>query len=137
MAAGHAPLPEAGVSAGTEAGAGPFVINLTSSTSPMALAHPDSPELKRFTFFVSRRREDNRERFRLHMGYFTTLAEAEEWLNVIRDLYLSMGRRRGQEPCRRCCRAREAAAGAPPAPAAKVIPLLPLGGRRSLPQPNS
>ena len=53
----------------------------------MALAHPDSPELKRFSFFVSRRREDNRERFRLHMGYFATLAEAEEWLNVIRDLY--------------------------------------------------
>jgi hypothetical protein len=53
----------------------------------MALSHPDSPELKRFSFFVSRRREDNRERFRLHMGYFRTLAEAEEWLNVIRDVY--------------------------------------------------
>jgi hypothetical protein len=87
MAAGNASVPDAGVDTSSDAGAGPFVINLTSSTTPMALAHPDSPELKRFSFFVSRRREDNRERFRLHMGYFSTLAEAEEWLNIIRDLY--------------------------------------------------
>jgi hypothetical protein len=53
----------------------------------MALPHPDSPELKRFSFFVSRRLEDNRERFRLHMGYFSSLAEAEEWLAVVRDIY--------------------------------------------------
>jgi hypothetical protein len=107
MAAGNAPLPEAGVSAGSDAGAGPFVINLTSSTTPMALSHPDSPELKRFSFFVSRRREDNRERFRLHMGYFSTLAEAEEWLNVIRDLY--PGAWAGEAPGKKL-RARAAAA---------------------------
>ena len=64
-----------------------FVVNLCSSTTPMALPHPDSPELKRFSFFVSRRLEDNRERFRLHMGYFSSLAEAEEWLAVVRDIY--------------------------------------------------
>ena len=45
-----------------------FVINLAASTSPMALSHPSSPELKRYTFFVSRQREEGRERFRLHMG---------------------------------------------------------------------
>ena len=73
----------------------------------MALAHPDSPELKRFSFFVSRRREDNRERFRLHMGYFTTLAEAEEWLNVIRDMY--PGAWAGEAPGKKL-RARAAAA---------------------------
>jgi hypothetical protein len=66
---------------------GGFVVNLCSSTTPMALPHPDSPELKRFSFFVSRRLEDNRERFRLHMGYFATLAEAEEWLAVVREIY--------------------------------------------------
>src|SRR4051794_35298357 len=60
--------------------AGPFVLNLTSSTTPMALANPEQAELKRFSFFVSRRFEEGRERFRLHMGYFSTLAEAEEWL---------------------------------------------------------
>ena len=73
----------------------------------MALAHPDSPELKRFSFFVSRRREDNRERFRLHMGYFSTLAEAEEWLNIIRDLY--PGAWAGEAPGKKL-RARAAAA---------------------------
>ena len=41
-----------------------FVINLCASTSPMALSHPNTPELKRFTFFVSRQREEGRERFR-------------------------------------------------------------------------
>src|SRR6201987_4631745 len=70
----------------TAADAGPFVLNLTSSTTPMALAHPDLAELKRFTFFVSRRFEEGRERFRLHMGYFATLAEAEEWLSVVREI---------------------------------------------------
>ncbi len=120
MAAGSAPVPEAGVDTSSDAGVGPFVINLTSSTTPMALAHPDSPELKRFSFFVSRRREDNRERFRLHMGYFSTLAEAEEWLNVIRDLY--PGAWAGEAPGKKL-RARAAAAelakqlpAPPPAP---------------------
>jgi hypothetical protein len=64
-----------------------FVINLCSSTTPMALVHPDAPELKRFRFFVSRRLEDGRERFRLHMGHFETLEEAEDWLSVVRDVY--------------------------------------------------
>jgi hypothetical protein len=67
--------------------AGPFVLNLCSSTTPMALAQTDLPELKRFTFFVSRRFEEGRERFRLHMGFFDSLAEAEEWLGVVRDIY--------------------------------------------------
>ena len=67
--------------------AGPFVLNLCSSTTPMALAQTDLPELRRFHFFVSRRFEEGRERFRLHMGYFATLAEAEEWLGVVREIY--------------------------------------------------
>src|ERR1700729_2021347 len=69
------------------ADSGPFVLNLCSSTTPMALAQTDLAELKRFTFFVSRRFEEGRERFRLHMGYFTTQAEAEEWLAVVREIY--------------------------------------------------
>ncbi|MET0280570.1 MAG: hypothetical protein ABW278_05515 [Steroidobacteraceae bacterium] len=64
-----------------------FVINLCSSTSPMALSHPSSPELKRYTFFVSRQREEGRERFRLHMGYFDTQEDAETLLVAIRDVY--------------------------------------------------
>jgi hypothetical protein len=64
-----------------------FVINLCASTSPMALSHPSAPELKRFTFFVSRQREDGRERFRLHMGYFGSQEEAEKMLEAVRDVY--------------------------------------------------
>jgi len=70
-----------------ETGASVFVINLCASTTPVTLAHPASAELKRFTFFVTRRREEGRERFRLHMGYFDTLAEAEAMLEAVRDVY--------------------------------------------------
>jgi len=100
-----------------------FVINLCSSTTPMALVHPDAPELKRFRFFVSRRLEDGRERFRLHMGYFETLEEAEDWLSVVRDVY--PGAWAGETPGKRL-RAREAAmAQSAPAlvpPVSKIAP---------------
>ncbi len=91
------------------ASTGPFVLNLCSSTTPMALAQADLPELKRFTFFVSRRFEEGRERFRLHMGYFATLAEAEEWLNLVREIY--PGAWAGEAPGRKL-RERAAAAAA-------------------------
>ncbi len=64
-----------------------FVINLCSSTTPVALRPPDHAGLKRFTFFVSRRREEGRERFRLHMGYFETQEEAEKLLDIVREIY--------------------------------------------------
>jgi hypothetical protein len=89
--------------------AGPFVLNLCSSTTPMALAQTDLPELRRFHFFVSRRFEEGRERFRLHMGYFATLAEAEEWLGVVREIY--PGAWAGETPGRKL-RERAAAAAA-------------------------
>src|SRR3569833_248111 len=95
--------------AASAADAGPFVLNLCSSTTPMARAQADKEELKRFTFFVSRRFEEGRERFRLHMGYFTTLAEAEEWLSVVRDIY--PGAWAGEAPGKKL-RARAAAAAA-------------------------
>jgi chemotaxis protein histidine kinase CheA len=69
------------------AASGGFVINLTSSTTPMALSQPKDPTLAQYTFFVSRRREDGRERFRLHMGYFETLQAAEEMLALVREVY--------------------------------------------------
>jgi hypothetical protein len=64
-----------------------FVINLCSSTTPMALTQPQLAELKNYTFFVSRRLEDGRERFRLHMGYFDSMLQAEDLLPLVRDLY--------------------------------------------------
>jgi hypothetical protein len=89
--------------------AGPFVLNLCSSTTPMALAQTELAELKRFTFFVSRRFEEGRERFRLHMGFFASQAEAEEWLSVVRDIY--PGAWAGEAPGKKLrARAAEAAA---------------------------
>src|SRR5664279_3995648 len=64
-----------------------FVINLCASTTPVGLVQPSHAGLKRFTFFVSRRREEGRERFRLHMGYFDTQEEAEKILDLVRDVY--------------------------------------------------
>jgi hypothetical protein len=101
-----------------------YVINLCASTTPMALSRPTAPELARFTFFVSRRREEGRERFRLHMGYFATRDEAEQLLSLIRDLYPAAWV--GEAPGKRL--AQRAAAASPPAataPAAKQAPPTP------------
>jgi len=108
--------------------AGPFVLNLTSSTTPMALSNPEQPELKRFSFFVSRRFEEGRERFRLHMGYFSTLAEAEEWLGAVRDIY--PGAWAGEAPGKKL-RERAVAAAAAQAqhaagPPPRSVPTLPV-----------
>lgn len=89
--------------------AGPFVVNLCSSSTPMALPQADLPELKQFKFFVSRRFEEGRERFRLHMGFFQTLAEAEGWLGLVREIY--PGAWAGEAPGKKL-RARAAAAAA-------------------------
>jgi hypothetical protein len=53
----------------------------------MALSQPKDPTLAQYSFFVSRRREDGRERFRLHMGYFETMQAAEEMLALVREVY--------------------------------------------------
>src|ERR1700722_5825310 len=98
-----------------------FVINLCSSTSPVALTPPDHAGLKRFSFFVSRRREESRERFRLHMGYFDTQEEAEKLLDIVREIYPGAwaGLAPGQKL--RAAAAQNLAAGAPAA-AAEVAP---------------
>ena len=94
---------------------GGYVINLTSSTTPMALSQPKDPTLAQYTFFVSRRREDGRERFRLHMGYFESMEAAEEMLAVVRDVYPSAWA--GEAPGKKL-RAGSPAAAAPQVPAA-------------------
>ena len=102
------------------ADAGPYVINLCSSNTPMALQQPQAPELARFSFFVSRRREDGRERFRLHMGYFQTLEEAEEWLSVVREIY--PGAWAGEAPGKRLRERQAAQAGGAPSQPAQPAP---------------
>jgi len=96
---------------------GGYVINLTSSTTPMALSQPKDPTLAQFTFFVSRRLEDGRERFRLHMGYFETQQAAEEMLAVVREVYPSAWA--GEAPGKKL-RPNAAAAAAPAAPAPRT-----------------
>jgi len=96
-----------------------FVINLCGSTTPVALTPPDHAGLKRFTFFVSRRREEGRERFRLHMGYFESQEDAERLLDIVREIYpgawagLAPGQRlRAQAEAESLARAEEASAAA-------------------------
>src|SRR5580700_1068642 len=106
-----------------------FVINLCSSTSPVALTPPDHAGLKRFSFFVSRRREESRERFRLHMGYFDTQEEAEKLLDIVREIY--PGAWAGLAPGQRLrAAAAQGVAGVTPISASEVAPaqLEPLPG---------
>jgi hypothetical protein len=63
------------------------VITLVSSTAPMPLQAPKAPELAGLAVFRSRRVEDGRERFRLHIGYFPSAAAAEQVLPVVRTIY--------------------------------------------------
>jgi hypothetical protein len=97
------------------AATGGFVINLTSSTTPMALSQPKDPTLAQYSFFVSRRLEDGRERFRLHMGYFETMQAAEEMLAVVREVYPSAWA--GEAPGKKLKANAAAAAPAKPTPA--------------------
>jgi hypothetical protein len=114
--------------------AGPFVLNLTSSTTPMALSNPEQAELKRFSFFVSRRFEEGRERFRLHMGYFSTLAEAEEWLVAVRDIY--PGAWAGEAPGKKLRERAVAAAAAQAQHAAGPPPVNPAVQKATAPSRN-
>jgi hypothetical protein len=63
------------------------VITLVSSTAPVPLQAPKAPELAGLAVFRSRRVEDGRERFRLHIGYFPSAAAAEQLLPVVRKIY--------------------------------------------------
>jgi hypothetical protein len=67
--------------------AGKFVIVLCSVATPVTIPQPRSPQLTRFKFFLGQSVEAGRKRYTLYMGYFTTLAEAEKWLTVLRGIY--------------------------------------------------
>jgi hypothetical protein len=123
----------AAIRSGAAAPEAPFVINLCSSTTPVALSQPQDSELKRFTFFVSRRLEDGRERFRLHMGFFETLQDAEEWLSVVREVY--PGAWAGEAPGKRLSPRPEPLARAMQAPAPSAPVSKPAAPSR--PQPTA
>jgi hypothetical protein len=71
----------------TPAAAGKFVITLCSVATPVTIPQPRSPELTRFRFFLGQSLEGDRKRYTLYMGHFSTLAEAEKWLKVLRGIY--------------------------------------------------
>ncbi|HKE43367.1 MAG TPA: SPOR domain-containing protein [Steroidobacteraceae bacterium] len=60
-----------------------YVINLFSSLVPMPLEVPDARGLEGLAVFRSRRVEDGRERYRLHLGYFDRREDAEAALSVV------------------------------------------------------
>jgi hypothetical protein len=53
----------------------------------MALEVPDAPELEGFAVFRSRRVEDGRDRYRLHLGYFESREDAQRVLPIVRARY--------------------------------------------------
>jgi hypothetical protein len=97
---------------------GGFVVNLAASTTPVTLVQPSHAALKGYTFFVSRRREDGRERFRLHMGYFESQQDAEQMLDAVRDIFPAAWA--GVAPGRKL--AAEAAGGRIASPAPQNVP---------------
>ena len=64
-----------------------YVITLVSSTAPLPLAMSDLPELAGLAVFRSRLIEDGRERFRLHVGHFSSATAAERLLPAVRRAY--------------------------------------------------
>lgn len=61
-----------------------LAITLCSSNAPLAMPTFTDARLRGLALFKSRRREEGRERFRLHLGYFQTVSEAERVLALVR-----------------------------------------------------
>lgn len=67
-----------------QAATGQFMVTLCRLAAPVSIRPPQSPQLKRFTFFTSRERaSDGSEGLYLHMGYFATLTDAERWVDAV------------------------------------------------------
>lgn len=64
-----------------------YVINLTSSSTPMPLEMPEVRGFFGLAVFRSRRTEDGRDRYRLHLGYFESRADAERALPAVQRRY--------------------------------------------------
>jgi hypothetical protein len=61
-----------------------LAITLCSSNAPIPMPVLSDDRLRGFALFKSRRREEGRERFRLHLGYFQTNTDAERVLALLR-----------------------------------------------------
>jgi len=69
-------------------GVGAFMLTLCRLEAPVSIRPPQTPQLARFKFFMSRARHaDGNESLYLHMGYFSTFAEAEKCAQIMRARY--------------------------------------------------
>jgi hypothetical protein len=66
-----------------------FMITLWAGSLPPVLARLPDAQLQHLAVFSSRSREEGRERFRLHVGYFDDLPAAEGILDRVREWYPS------------------------------------------------
>jgi len=64
-----------------------YVINLCALPTPITIPQPRASRLTRFSFFLNHSWEEGRRQYRLFMGYFASVAEAEKWLNTLRRVY--------------------------------------------------
>jgi hypothetical protein len=66
-----------------------FMITLWAGSLPPVLERLPDAQLRHLAVFTSRSREEGRERFRLHVGYFDDLSAAEPILDRVRQWYPS------------------------------------------------
>jgi len=78
-----APLPETA----RLGGPGPFVINLSASTAPIALPDKGIAGCQHAQVYQVQRMEDRRPRYRLRLGPFADEDEAEDILKKVREFY--------------------------------------------------
>ena len=79
--------PEPGGRSTPTAPEGRFIINLCLVTQPITIQQPRDSQLTRFRFFFSHCWEDGRKRFRLHLGFFQTIVEAQKWHAILSRIY--------------------------------------------------
>lgn len=79
----------AGEPTDTASGVAPasFYLTLCAVATPVSVPEPQSPELRRYRFFFSRRTDGGPAQYWLHFGYFGTEREAKKWLDVLRRVY--------------------------------------------------
>ena len=62
-----------------------YMLTLCRLDSPVLIKPPQAPQLKKFEFFTScSRHSGGGERLYLHMGYFSTATEAQNWARLVR-----------------------------------------------------
>jgi len=79
--------PEPGDERTAAAREGRFVISLCLVTIPITIPQPRDSQLTRFRFFLSHCWEDGRKRFRLHLGFFQSMTEAQKWHAILSRIY--------------------------------------------------